>query len=297
MHPGEREQTGGVPAATDRPGQAPAGQPGPSWNAPAGGYPTPVATPLPPGPAVRRARTGQVIVVAFVVELVITALVGNTAIAKHLQHYVESHTSTFPGRFVYAVLNLSWRFTPLDSDTQHILLSQLAGLATLFVVTALIVLITARGPVRFGRVFVTIWMAVLTATVFAGVVRRVVVDGFGQRGVGRFTDAVFSPLSSFDIVLGLALGLVVGAVAGAVATSTQRVSGTAINPAVAGGPIPSYGSFDGPGNPPAPDAPAAEPDRTTVLPRHSRGSDDDGPPAGTASDQTTQLPRPPDERG
>lgn len=308
MQTGDREQTGGAPAAPDQPGGRREEHPPPSWQAPAGGYPTPAATPLPPAPMIRRARTGQVMVVAFLAELVITALAGNTAVANHLKNYVQAHTSSFSGRFGYSVLGLSWRFGPLKNDTQHIWLSQIISLLTLFVVTALIVLITVRGPVRFGRTFVSLWTGIVVATAIAGVVRRLVVDGFGQRGVGRFTDAVFSPLSSFDVVLGVALGFIVAVITAGVATATQRVPGEAINPAAAGGPIPRYGAFDTPAEPAGaapgssvatpPASAAPEPagaDRTAVLPRHAaEGAPADAPPG--AADRTTQLPRTPDER-
>lgn len=239
----------------------------------------------PTGSVTRQVRTKQVVLVAFLIELVVVVGLFNQGIAPHVQTYVQQNLNNFLGRAAYAFLNLSWRFTPLPSDTQHIWLSQLLGLLTLFVVTALLVLATVRGPITFLRALVSVWMSVIVAAGLAGYVRRLVVDGFSQRGTSRGTDAVFSVLSGFDFFLGILLGLVVGVAAGLAAVSTQRLTSTVTD---AGAPM------GAPMQQPPQMPVEGRPDQTAVFPRSDSGGRHGTPPSNP-DPATAKFPRPPDE--
>jgi hypothetical protein len=294
-----------------------------SWGAAAGaygspqGYAPPPPAPYPPTPyggAVdKRGRPGLIVLVAFLVELVVIAGLGNQSVSKHLSSFSSSHNTQFVGRSAGALLTYSWRFTPMRNDHFHLWLSQILAVLTVLVVTALLVLAVTRGPITFGRAFFGIWMAVVVASCLAGFVAHLVTSAYDFEPGSRFTSAVFTGPNASTFAAGVALGFVVALIASLVAISTRR---SPRDPALTGAAALPYEPepngqqfFDQPTRrtaepaPPRADGPSLQKDRpsegdqaTTRLPPDSRSQLPRFSEGENRQDQTTQLPRMPEHQ-
>lgn len=235
--------------------------------------------PVPQEPGPDGARTGPIVAAALLTQLVVIGAACNQWVTPHVI------SSLFNGNedrhaFLYnlkaTVLTYNWRLTPEHGDSQHTWLSQELLVVATLVVSALLIAVVARGPSRFGRVFLTCWLAVMAATMFGTYVRGLVDDEQGVPGA-RVTRALFGPLGPSPITFfaGLLLGLLVGLVAATVAVLTRRPVAlpTAESPEPAG---PAY---------PAPEQPPPYYGDRPAVP--------DRPLPGEQT--TTRFPRPPDD--
>lgn len=278
----------------------------PAGRAPAAGWPPgryagEFAPPRADGPLLRRSRAWLVVLIAFVVELVIIAGIGNPAVSDRIAESIGPD-SGLGSNAARAALVYRWRVTAASGDTYHVWLAELALVGTVLVLTALLVWAAARGPAGFGRAFVGTWTAVVVATLVGMVVRGVVIDpgGYTPYPGGRLNAALFGPLAPNGItcVAGLALGLVVALAAGLTAASARRTVGVVV-------PAPAPDAY-APGEPypsehtqelPRVDVPLRdEPGDTAALPRAGAAYDPYRRPAVDDGEHTTQFPRvPPDQ--
>lgn len=252
-----------------------------------------------PPAAVPKARTGLLMLVAFLVELVLIAAGGNQWVTdKLLRANTDLGTVAFGLRNV--ALTFAWRFTPRGSDPEHFWLGGILLILTTLVLSVLLIAAVVRGPVTFGRAFIGTWMAVIVATMLGGFVRGLVLDLRFSGGGGRAVQAFFGRTSpgSNVFLAGVGLGFVVALVVAALAPLTRR------NPYAAGGRAPAGGAAAAYPQPGASDvalgAPAAmpwqdhhygppqrqgiaDPDRDRTAQQPSMHKDDQ-------ADRTAQLP-------
>jgi hypothetical protein len=238
-------------------------------------------------PGQPRARTGLVLVLALVVEILLIAAFANQWLSEKIARFEFRTHNSLLASIANAGLTYTWRFAPRTGDNQHLWLSQMLLILTVLVLSALLIASIIRGPITFGRAFFGTWMSVVVATELATIVRGLVVGkAFDRPGTGRFTYAVFGSLgpNAPSFVAALGLGLITALVVGIVAPATRRVPATGRD---SGGP--------------------------TAYPEHGGGGLGEGwqdqhfgPPAGHAlpptgpprnepqPDATSQLPRLPD---
>lgn len=172
------------------------------------------------------ARTGSIVFVAVLVEIVAIGAAGNQWVTQRvansiLRSYVTGGSDG--ARYLKATLiNYNWRFAPRGDDHVHAWLSQLLMILTVLVLSALLVGLVVRGPVTFGRAFAGCWMAVVTATMVGSWVRGLVRDQSGN--AARITKAAFGDFgpNATTFLAGVILGLVVAVIAGAFAVASRR---------------------------------------------------------------------------
>jgi hypothetical protein len=181
----------------------------------------------PDAPRTLVARTGWVVLTAFLAELVVVAGVGNQAVTNAMNDYLAA-----PGRqfadysrgAIDAMLTFHWRFAPRPAESTHEWAAQFLLLAVLFGLTALGVWAACRGTVTFVRVLVTVWAIVAAVTPLAIMARNLVVipsaPGPLESRVGQ--SVYYYPLFGTAVVAGVVLGFVVGLVTALVARLTRR---------------------------------------------------------------------------
>lgn len=263
------------------------------------------------------ARTGSIVFVAVLVEIVVIGAACNQWMTQRIANsIIRSYISggSDGARYFKATLiNYNWRFAPRADDHVHAWLSQVLMILTVLVVSALLIAAVVRGPVTFGRAFVGCWLAVVAATMVGSWVRGLVRDQSGNQS--RITKAAFGDLgpNGTTFLAGVLLGLVVALVAATFAMASRRpVRAAAPHPDDApffppeqpppyhgepgsissrsdrhyGPPVRPAGSGESTAQPPAVPPEAAAP--TTRLPQV---------PGDTAQSDlaTTRFPRPPDD--
>lgn len=253
----------------------------------------------PVGP--KRARTGLILLAAFLAELIVIAGVGNQYVTNKIQRSSFNHSRSSGLAHVPEVYN--WRFTPVPRDPYHLWLGSFGLIGTTILISLLLIFAVARGPVTFGRAFFGAWMAVIVATMLGGYVRALIVNLPTQPGQGRLSRAFFSATApgSLTFLAGLGLGLIVAVVVSIIAVTTRRSPRQTLDPALApaGAGYPDQGERRGPeqryqpGGPEqgyhqGPGGPGGAPwqDRYSGAPQRDsagRGGDAD-------STQTTTLP-------
>ena len=168
-----------------------------------------------------RARPGVVALAAVLVEIVIIAAVCNQGLSDNVASFSSDHENDFIGQVARSTRVYDWRLSSQAGAAGHLLVSQYAMLATLFVLTAVFAAVLARGAVTFGRVFLGIWLGVIVATNLAVIVQALVLK-VDRHGVDRFTYAVFGGPSSYHFFAGIWLGLFTALVAALVAVANSR---------------------------------------------------------------------------
>jgi hypothetical protein len=204
------------------PGQQPSGSPGSYYGPPPGEQFEPPPSGAAAGP---RARTGLVLVVAVITEIVFIAVFDNQWISAKIARFEFRTSNSFLAQVASSALTYSWRFTPRTGDTQHLWLSQMMLILTVLVLSALLIASVVRGRVTFGRAFFGTWMSVIVATELATVVRGLIIgDAFNRPGTSRLTNAVFGALgpTAQAFVAGVGLGVVTALVVAVVAAATRR---------------------------------------------------------------------------
>ncbi|TAM85233.1 MAG: hypothetical protein EPN43_11880, partial [Jatrophihabitans sp.] len=173
------------------------------------------------------ARTGWVVLTAFLCELAVVAGVGNQLVTNAMTRYVSAPQRNFADYSrgaIDAMLTFHWRLAPRPAQAVHDWAAQFVLIAVLFVLTALGVWVTCRGPVTYWRVTVTVWAVVAACVPLAIMARNLLVirsaPGPLQSRVGQ--SVYYYPLFGTALVAGLALGLVTGLITAAVARLTRR---------------------------------------------------------------------------
>ncbi len=186
-----------------------------------------------------KVRTGLVLLVAFLTQVVLIAVGDNQWIVDRLN---RAHLVAFGRGARQSALVYYWRFTPRAGDTAHLWVGSLALIGTTILVSLVIIAVIVRGPVTFFPAFLGSWMAVAVATMIGGYVRALVIDVPQPDAGNRMTRALFGAFApgSYAFLAGATLGFVVGLVAALVAVTTRRapqpVAGV---PGVPG--VPPYG--------------------------------------------------------
>ena len=172
------------------------------------------------GPA--RARTGLIVSVAVLTEIVLIAIGGNQWVADKLAR-AHVHGGLASG-LRNAALTYSWRFTPRTSDPLHRYNGSWALIGTTIVLSALLIAAVVRGPLTFDRAFFGAWMAVPVATMIGGYVRGLVLNYPLPPHQSRLSIALFGVAAPGSTVFlaGLGLGLVVAIVVAVVGMTTKR---------------------------------------------------------------------------
>lgn len=237
------------------------------------------ATPGPGGPAARRSRPGLVAIVALLVEIAVIGGAANQVVARRVSEAIFDDSTTASFDWGRSLLTYQWRFTPLATDTFHVLYGQFALIGATLVGTVVLVLAAARGGAGFWRVFLATWAAVIASTAVGAVARGLVVDpaGVGEGDKSKLRFALFGTFSAsqFVFVAALVLGLVVALAAGLAAALTGRPPEP-----VGYAPPPAYAP---PSNAPPSNAPASNAPAPGYAP----------PPAAGAQPQGA-MPPPPD---
>jgi hypothetical protein len=275
------------------------------------------------------ARTGLIVFIAVLLEVVIIAAADNQWVGNQLVK-AQQRTDREGLRLLEGSwLTYTWRFTPRDGLT-NTWWSELALILTVLVVSGLLVGAIVRGPVTFVRAFFGSWMAVIVASLLGAFVRGLIdpASATGLPGVGRVTRAAFAGPSGSVAIAGLGLGFVVALITAAVAVTTRRPAdrdldayGQPVGPAYVppeqpppffGTPAPSsepsgmrpwqdqrYGPPLRQGEQPTTQLPppGSGDQQTTQLPRTPEGDQPTTqlPPPGEGEQATTRFPRPPDE--
>ena len=162
---------------------------------------------------------------AVLVELAAVAATGNQAVAN----FVADHMATSPlgDLFLRTLPSFPWRVTTESrTGASTILLAQYAAIATLLVLTFVLVLLIVRGTASFVGAFFASIGAVVTASLIAHMVGNIVdYDQVGRAehtGLGRVGYSLFNSNDGLTIMYSLLCGLVVGLVTGIVAVVIRR---------------------------------------------------------------------------
>jgi hypothetical protein len=268
----------------------------------------------------QRSRAGLVALAAAVIVLLAVIATGNQGLTDYFQRHSGSGSRIFQD--VRLSINaFPWRFWPRSGESA-IYTGQLVGIGVLVVLTFLFVLAIARGVVTFGRVLFGTWFAVVTAGVFAVMVRGLFISpqashsriniNSNQVAYGLF-EGPGGPSLAFVLACGLITGLVTALVATMTARPIEPTPGGPVVVGVVGAEYPTYQQpaqpFDQQGQPygvqpqaTEQPAPAYEPkqsywtdhpEQTQVFGPPSEGQPEsqptEEPPAD--SEQTTSLPR------
>lgn len=162
---------------------------------------------------------------AVLTELVAVAATGNQGVTN----FVADHMATSPlgDLFLRSLPSFPWRFsTEARPGATTILVSQYAAIATLFVLTFLLMLIVVRGAPTFSGPFFSSLGSVLFAALVAHMVANVIdYDWDGRalhKGLGRFGYALFNSNDGLSIMFALMCGVVVAIVVGVVGVFLRR---------------------------------------------------------------------------
>jgi hypothetical protein len=174
---------------------------------------------------------------AVVAELVVIAASGNQGVTN----FVADHMATSPlgDLFLRSLPSFPWRITT-ESHTMGattILVSQYAAIATLLVLTFVLLLLIVRGTPSFSAPFFATIGVVVAAAVIAHMVGEAVnydQDGRLQHtGLGRFGYALFNSNDGLTIMFALMCSVVVAIVVGIVAIVMRARAATAADIAAA----------------------------------------------------------------
>jgi hypothetical protein len=155
---------------------------------------------------------------AVLTELVVVAATGNQALLK----YLNQHDSTlWVAEVRDAFVSFTWRVTPLSGQTTPFV-AQFAAIATLIVLTFVLVIIILRGPATFSGAFFTAACVTVASAVVANMVESVVDynrlqtgGSVGDRVSVAIVDGSRTPgLLSYSVAMALVVALVSG-IAGA----------------------------------------------------------------------------------
>jgi hypothetical protein len=268
-------------------------------------------------PKVRRERSSRrsLILATLLTEVVVIAASNNQWVTEKVASW-SNHHSGFLAEAVVATQSFAWRLTPPAGDSIQAWPASLVRLAVLFVFTAVLVAVLARGAGAFWRAFVGAGLAVVFAgqlaaighaAVLSGGIPRRYVDylptssngvlyGGGDGGApGRLSQAFFGSGGSvgptgFTFFGATLLALVVGLVAGIVDRRFRDVT-PAATPSRSAAPLPPPPSSFFPAPAPGIVPPGLLPPPPGVLPQ--------GPPPPVQpqrAQETNLLPRLPDEQ-
>ena len=169
-----------------------------------------------------RTRTGLVVLIAVITEIVLIGGGANQWVTKRI---VEHASGTDRRLIDSAWLTYTWRFSSQHGE-DAVWGSQLLLILTVLVVSALLVWVLVRGPVSFWRAFFGTWLAVIVASLLGGLVRGLVYPHTEDLlpGTNRVLRAVFSGAgpSNFVVAGSFALGLVVALITALIAATTGR---------------------------------------------------------------------------
>jgi hypothetical protein len=279
--------------------------------------PGPADQPPPPPPPPRTAagaRPGLIVLTAIVAQIVIIAAACNQWVTVRVARSILNDDSQFFRDVKASLLTYNWRFSPQDTDHQHIWLGQTLLILITLVFSAVLIAVVVRGAVTFDRAFLGCWMAITVATMLGAYARGLVNDAAGTT-TSRLTRSLFGPLgpTSTTFFAGLVLGLVVAALAATVAVTTRRAvqPATGSAPAQVGqqyGPPPEQppaffgtpGSTLPPGGPASSSLPRWQEQRYGPPGRHAAPADQpdapadqpDAPACQPDASATTRLPDP-----
>lgn len=174
-----------------------------------------------------RARTGLVILSAFLTELIVVAATGNQGVTDAVNRHLGDHSRSFADYAAGAWRSLStyhWRFTPASGQSTGDWAADFAAIGVLFVLTVLLLIPIVRGAAGFWRVFFGAWVTVAAITPIAIMVRNaIVIPSRPGPGESKFGQAVYGyPDFGTVIVGGIVLGLLTGLVGAVVARTTRR---------------------------------------------------------------------------
>jgi hypothetical protein len=225
-------------------------------------------------------------------ELAIIGGLANQWVMDRLIRHVIDQSITLR-LLVASWFTYAWRLSPRSGRSAE-WWGEIALIATVVVVSSLIVWCLVRGPISFWRALFATWLAVVFASLLGAFVRGVCNPDPASSGLGdRVTRGLYGGSGpSQEVAVGaFALGLVVALIVALVAVATRRRAGLATEADV--GP-PQFADY---GPPPA----TAVADRPPWQDQHY------GPPAGhrgpppgppyvsgrgePAGEATTQLPR------
>ena len=218
----------------------------PSWSPPPAGAPAPNAAAFGAPSAAStgtpgQVRTGLVVLVAVLAELVIIGASANQWVATKIADDAVGSPS-FWHLFEQSWLSFRWRASPHSGQTAT-WGSELALIGVTVVLSALVIWLVVRGAVTFWRAFLVTWLAVLGAALVGAFVRGLI-DDSAFRAIGaeaepaRVTQALFGPLGPTQLVVvaGFVLGLLTGLIVALVAVQTRRGDGAASEGAPAAAP-------------------------------------------------------------
>jgi hypothetical protein len=206
------------------------------------------------------ARRVYIALFAVLVELVAVAASGNQGVTN----FVADHMATSPlgDLFLRSLPTFPWRVTTQDrGGATTILVAQYAAIATLLVLTFLLVLLTVRGAATFSGPFFAALSSVVLATLVAQAVRNAVDYDWDGRahhtGLGRFGYALFLSNDGLTIMWGVMCAVVVAIVVGIVGVVMRRR--VPPEPEVAASPTLESAGFGGPDSYNPPTQPWQEP--------------------------------------
>jgi hypothetical protein len=182
-------------------------------------------------------RRVSIALFAVLAELVAVAATGNQGVTN----FVADHMATSPlgDLFLRSLPSFPWRITTVaQSGATTLLVSQYAAIATLFVLTFVLMLIIVRGAPTFSGPF----FGGLTSVVFAALIAHIVAniidydwDGRERHlGLGRFGYSLFNSNDGLSIMFALMCGVVVAIVAGIVGVMLRRHAPVVPEPALFG---------------------------------------------------------------
>ncbi len=162
---------------------------------------------------------------AILAELVVIAATGNQGVTNFVNDNMAK--SPLGDQFLQSVPSYPWRITPKSgSGGSTILVSQYAAIATLLVLTFVLVLIVVRGAGGFSGPFFATILVVLGSSIVAHMVANVVAfDQIGRAehsGLGRVGYSLFNSNDGQTIMFALMCGVVVAVVTGIVGLVIRR---------------------------------------------------------------------------
>ncbi len=170
-----------------------------------------------------KARTGLIVLVAILTEIVLIAAGANEWLSRRLAR-ADLTVGSVESGVRYSVLTYSWRFTPLSNDSERLYAGSWTLVGTTVVASALLIATVVRGPVTWDRAFFGTWMAVPFATMLGGYARAFVLTEPLQNNETRVSRALFGTFAPGTTVFlaGLGLGFIVAILVSVVAVTTKR---------------------------------------------------------------------------
>lgn len=258
---------------------------------------------------------------AILTELVIVAATANQSLLSYLNK--NDTSSLFISELRDAFESFAWRVSPL-SGQQRAFIAQYAAIATLLVLTFVLVIVILRGAASFSGAFFTTACVVVASAAVAGIVGSVVdYDRLSTPGTTAdrvsvaIVDGSHSPgFLSYSVAMGLVCALVAGLVGAAVRRRGDVVSpdgsfAPGLAPSPYGGepatvpydePSSGYGSggfyqpeggYGRPGAPTTelPDEPAAQPTEQLPAGQYRPAYESNESSATSATSVTQEAPR------